>query len=173
MLSVGNSGIFFFFFSRSQSHLNVCSVCMCLLWPYPNFVFFFLIQTFEGCDIPLGNICLQRKSQQSHIFWITSFKKMPRAIFFFSVALGNVGYVKNKTCSTFFGRSLKTFSVKKKESGFLLVCVWVHVFKRVIPTYLQMFSPWASLIAHLVKNPPAMQETPDQFLGWEDPLQKG
>ena len=27
----------------------------------------------------------------------------------------------------------------------------------------------ASLVAQLVKNPPAMQETPVQFLGWEDP----
>ena len=25
----------------------------------------------------------------------------------------------------------------------------------------------------LVKNPPAMQETAAQFLGWEDPLEKG
>ena len=32
---------------------------------------------------------------------------------------------------------------------------------------------WASLIAQLVKNPPAMQETLVQFLGWEDPLEKG
>ena len=32
---------------------------------------------------------------------------------------------------------------------------------------------WASLIAQLVKNPPAMQETPLQFLRWEDPLEKG
>ena len=24
----------------------------------------------------------------------------------------------------------------------------------------------------LVKNPPAVQETPDRFLGWEDPLEK-
>ena len=32
---------------------------------------------------------------------------------------------------------------------------------------------WASLIAWLVKNPPAMQETPVWFLGWEDPLEKG
>ena len=32
---------------------------------------------------------------------------------------------------------------------------------------------WTSLIAQLVKNPPAMQETPVQFLGWEDPLEKG
>ena len=31
----------------------------------------------------------------------------------------------------------------------------------------------ASLIAQLVKNPPAMQETWVQSLGWEDPLEKG
>ena len=31
----------------------------------------------------------------------------------------------------------------------------------------------ASLIAQLVKNLPAMQETPVQFLGWEDLLEKG
>ena len=31
----------------------------------------------------------------------------------------------------------------------------------------------ASLIAQLVKNLPAMQETPVRFLGWEDPLEKG
>ena len=31
----------------------------------------------------------------------------------------------------------------------------------------------ASLIAQLVKNPPAMKETPVQFLGQEDPLEKG
>ena len=31
----------------------------------------------------------------------------------------------------------------------------------------------ASLVAQLVKNPPAMQETWVQFLGWEDPLEKG
>jgi len=30
-----------------------------------------------------------------------------------------------------------------------------------------------SLIAQLVKNPSAMQETPVRFLGWEDPLEKG
>ena len=31
----------------------------------------------------------------------------------------------------------------------------------------------ASLVAHLVKNLPAKQETPVQFLGWEDPLEEG
>ena len=30
-----------------------------------------------------------------------------------------------------------------------------------------------SLIAQLVKNPPAMQETPVRFLGQDDPLEKG
>ena len=32
---------------------------------------------------------------------------------------------------------------------------------------------WASFAPQLAKNPPAMQETPVQFLGGEDPLQKG
>ena len=36
-----------------------------------------------------------------------------------------------------------------------------------------MYNQGASLIAQLVKNPPAMQETPVRFLGQEDPLKKG
>ena len=32
---------------------------------------------------------------------------------------------------------------------------------------------WASLVAQLVENPPAMKETLVQFLGWEDLLEKG
>ena len=32
---------------------------------------------------------------------------------------------------------------------------------------------WASLVAQLVKNLPAIWETWVQFLGWEDPLKKG
>ena len=35
------------------------------------------------------------------------------------------------------------------------------------------FSARASLVAHLVKNPPAMQETWVRFLCGEDPLEKG
>ena len=31
---------------------------------------------------------------------------------------------------------------------------------------------WASLVAQMVKNPPAMWETWVQFLGWEDPLEE-
>ena len=32
---------------------------------------------------------------------------------------------------------------------------------------------WASLVAHLVKNPPVMQETWVRSLDWEDSLKKG
>ena len=32
---------------------------------------------------------------------------------------------------------------------------------------------WASLVAQLVKNLPAMSETCVRSLGWEDPLEKG
>ena len=32
---------------------------------------------------------------------------------------------------------------------------------------------WASLVAQMVKNPPEMQETWVQYLGWEVPLEAG
>ena len=37
---------------------------------------------------------------------------------------------------------------------------------------LDLVTKWASVTAQLVKSQPAMQETPVQFLGWEDPLEK-
>ena len=40
-------------------------------------------------------------------------------------------------------------------------------------TVVSYYLPWASLVAQLVKNPPAMQGTPVRFLGREDPLEKG
>ena len=38
---------------------------------------------------------------------------------------------------------------------------------------LQVREIRASLVAQLVKKPPAMQETLIRFLGWEDPLEEG
>ena len=38
--------------------------------------------------------------------------------------------------------------------------------------YRKYDKSWLSLIAQLVKNPPAMQETQVQSLGWEDPPEK-
>ena len=40
-------------------------------------------------------------------------------------------------------------------------------------TGYQLQYSWASLVAQLVQFPPAKPETLVQFLGWEDPLEKG
>ena len=43
-----------------------------------------------------------------------------------------------------------------------------------LPIYMEVVRLyWASLVAQLVKNLPAMQETPVRFLDWEVPLEKG
>ena len=39
--------------------------------------------------------------------------------------------------------------------------------------YMDLIIRGASLVARMVKNLPAMQETGVQSLGWEDPLEKG
>ena len=57
-------------------------------------------------------------------------------------------------------------NVYRKCGVCMCVCVYTHVYIH-IHTYTQ-----ASLIAQLVKNLPAMQETLVQFLGQEDPLEK-
>ena len=44
--------------------------------------------------------------------------------------------------------------------------------KRTAPLWDITFL-WASLIAQLVENLPAMQETWVRSLGWEDPLERG
>ena len=45
----------------------------------------------------------------------------------------------------------------------MCVCVYVYVYIKLV----------ASLVAQMVKNPLAMQETWVQSLGWEDPLEEG
>ena len=42
-----------------------------------------------------------------------------------------------------------------------------------ITMFLGAFEFWASLVAQMIKNPPAMQETWVRFLAWENPLEKG
>ena len=41
------------------------------------------------------------------------------------------------------------------------------------PNIKLQWSLWASLVAQLVKNLPAMRETWVRSLGWEDPLEEG
>ena len=38
---------------------------------------------------------------------------------------------------------------------------------------IDIYIDWASLMAQMVKNPPAMWETWGRSPGWEDPLEKG
>ena len=48
----------------------------------------------------------------------------------------------------------------------LIVCLYLFFFSSIYPI------SWASLVAQMVKNLPAMQETWVQSLGQEDPLEK-
>ena len=52
----------------------------------------------------------------------------------------------------------------------------IEFFKKLTKEHLIYDSVYiefrASLVAQLVKNPPAMQETQVQSMGWEDPLGK-
>ena len=48
---------------------------------------------------------------------------------------------------------------------------WVGKITREGIGYLLHYS-WAPLVAQLIRNAPAMQETWVQSLGWEDPLEK-
>ena len=66
-------------------------------------------------------------------------------------------------------RSLKNYA----KSTLPLLYKWSNK-PGLQPMCLQKFTEYrASLVARLVKNPPAMQETWVQSLGWEDPLEKG
>ena len=61
----------------------------------------------------------------------------------------------------------------RRSLGYQNFCfIWLQLEVPMTP------SPWdsvifAPLVAQLVKNPPAIQETPVRFLSWEDPLEMG
>ena len=55
---------------------------------------------------------------------------------------------------------------------FTFVFIYPHTSPLCTFPYTYVYS-WASLVAQVVKNPPAMQETWVRSLGWEDPLEKG
>ena len=59
------------------------------------------------------------------------------------------------------------------NANFLILVIGMWLYIRVSLILENMPIMRASLIAQVVKNPPAMQETPVQFLGQEDPLEKG
>ena len=51
--------------------------------------------------------------------------------------------------------------------SFLLAFVFFYFFTVIFTFH------WASLVAQMIKRPPAMQETQSQSLGWENPLEEG
>ena len=53
------------------------------------------------------------------------------------------------------------------------VNVWQNQYSIVKQNKVKKKNVWGSLVAQIVKNLPAMWETQVQFLGWEDPLEKG
>ena len=57
----------------------------------------------------------------------------------------------------------------------IFYCILIPTISFVSPPAqaFHLVSVLASLVAQMVKNPPAMQETWVQSLGWEDPLEEG
>ena len=49
---------------------------------------------------------------------------------------------------------------------------WILVLKLCHQKCMSLPSAWTSLVAQLIKNPPAVRETWVRSLGWEDPLEK-
>jgi len=64
--------------------------------------------------------------------------------------------------------------VSSKIDWFDLLAVQGTLKRSPVPQFIWCSAfLWASLVVQLIKNPPAMQETTVQFLGQEDPLEKG
>ena len=65
----------------------------------------------------------------------------------------------------------------------ILLCLYCAIFiflwtnENFVMIYALVFGQesedFTSLVAQLVRNPPATEETPGGFLGWEDSLEKG
>ena len=88
---------------------------------------------------------------------------VPRAIF------------QNQSGYFSFGSSLKLSQAPEKGIGSHVLGEDLESFTCLImcSTLLSVYvTSWASLIDELVKNPPAIEETWVQSLGWKDPLDK-
>ena len=69
--------------------------------------------------------------------------------------------------------SILAWKIPRMEEPTRLLCPWDFLGKDTGVDCHFLLQGRASLIAQLVKNLPAIQETPISFLGWEDPLEKG
>ena len=67
---------------------------------------------------------------------------------------------------------VRSFTYPIAACPLLLLILLVNKVSIQLILKVDSLESWASLIAQLVKNPPAMQETPVRFLGQEDLLEK-
>ena len=125
------------------------------------------------CLFPLVGTCLMGPSP---LFCNKDAPKSPsvRSIPWLAVPSGFFIHQKNILCEPCLTSSciqLKHFII---YSILFVTYFYVHV-SPCISTFVLMFSTmlWASLVAQMVKNLPAVQETQVQSLGQEDPLKKG
>ena len=64
--------------------------------------------------------------------------------------------------------------IKEKDSSSHIWSIWGTVLgSNSKAKKKKLYAQRASLVVQLVKNLPAMQKTPIQFLGWEDAQEKG
>ena len=88
----------------------------------------------------------------------------------------SVPFTEGLFCMGLSSRSLKpcnkSLLKEGREDNQVNSLLWVFE-RRMFFCQKFSFSLIASLVAQLVKDPPAMQETLVGFLGWEDPLKEG
>ena len=113
-------------------------------------LFFFFLISFSTAHFQKGSSIDREDGVQKKEGWI--FLKL-----FFESVLPSHRVQKNGLT-----KEKKTWSVVNKR-WWWWNCYYYNAFQ----------SPWASLVVQLVKTPPAMQETPVQFLAREVPLENG
>ena len=72
----------------------------------------------------------------------------------------------------YFLTFIQCFIYFQSAHNYTMVSIYPFT-QRFTECSMHFISNWASLVAQLVKNPPAMRETWVRFLGWEDHLEKG
>ena len=129
--------------------------------------------TFSGYEIPfhfLGS--LSKCTLFPHIIWLPSLKHQ-------LVLWLWVWYLNCLILSfLFYKMGIKVVPTHKHHKSMSICLLNIRI---LFDLYLSLFNLYwdfleekgTSLVAQSVKNPPAIQETQVQSLGWEDPLEKG
>ena len=121
-----------------------------------------LISRFIGKHQSL--LCASASIQNSYIYLLTN-----DCVFKISVEPGK----EDKQIIHFFPQVMCVSRCETKVNIYFHLYMEIVV-KKSLHIFCECYCDFrASLVAQLVNNPPAKQETLVQFLGWEDPLEKG